>query len=203
MTDDEAQCWIRDRFGAEPVARLQRFVDLVRDENQLQNLISPASVDGIWSRHVMDSAQLVPLAPTAGNWLDVGTGGGFPGMVVALLRPQPTLLVEPRRRRAAFLEQCADALGLTHQVTVTTRKVEQVEVKAMVISARAVASIENVLHAALACATDDTRWLLPRGRLFDADVAQLRERWRGVFHVEQSLTDPTSSILVAEEVRPR
>lgn len=203
MTEKDARRWISDRFGAEAIERLEHFTGLMLQENHRQNLVSPASIDQVWTRHVLDSAQIVPLAPAEGGWLDVGTGGGFPGMVVGILRPQPTLLVEPRKRRAAFLEQCVAALGLGKQVSVAAKKVEQVSTLAAIISARAVASVENLLHAALPCATTSTRWLLPRGRYGDDDLAQLRERWRGVFHVKQSLTDPNSSILVADRVSRR
>jgi chromosome partitioning protein len=188
VNDTEAQAWIGDRFGADAIERLSSFVALVIAENADQNLISPATVPAIWTRHVLDSAQLVPLAPATGDWLDIGTGGGFPGLVVALLRAAPTLLVEPRKRRAAFLEQCTDALGISDRVRVIASKVEVVSMTAAIISARAVASVENLLHAALPCATRETRWLLPRGRSGEADLAQLRQRWRGVFHMEQSGT---------------
>ena len=199
MTEAEARGWIAERFGDDAVAVLARFAAMVVDENARQNLISPASMAHIWVRHVLDSAQLVSLG-RSGAWLDVGTGGGFPGMVVAILRHEPMLLVEPRRKRAAFLEQCCDALGLDH-VRVVAGKVEIMSAKASVISARAVASVENLLLGALACAKADTRWLLPRGRFGVADLEQLGQRWAGVFHVEQSLTDPESSILVLDGVR--
>ena len=199
MTEAEAQAYMAERFGVDAVALLARFVALVVEENERQNLISPASLEHVWVRHVLDSVQLIPLG-RSGEWLDVGTGGGFPGMVVAILRHEPMLLVEPRRKRAAFLEQCREALGLDH-VRVVVSKVEAVSTTASVISARAVASVENLLLGALPCAKVDTRWLLPRGRFGTADLEQLRQRWAGVFHVEQSLTDPESSILVLDGVR--
>lgn len=202
MTGEEAQHWLAERFGADAVGRLSHFVELVRDENRRQNLISPASVEQIWTRHVLDSAQLVQLAPAQGTWLDIGTGGGFPGLVVGLLRPTATILVEPRKRRAAFLEHCLTALGLDW-VRVVATKVESVTTQVAIVSARAVAPVENLLRAALPCATRTTRWLLPRGRFTEADLAQLRQRWQGVFHVEQSLTDPDSTILIADRVSPR
>ena len=203
MTEDEARGWITERFAAEAVDQLAAFGGMVTAENEQQNLISPASVAHLWSRHILDSAQLAPLAPAQGLWLDVGTGGGFPGMVVAIIRPQPTLLVEPRRRRAEFLARCVDLLGLGKHVTVAASKVETITTQADVISARAVAALENLLQSAQGCAKRNTRWLLPRGRFGEADLAQLRQRWAGVFHVEQSLTDAGSSILVLDRVSRR
>ena len=203
MNEVYAQGWIGERFGVEAVERLRHFVALVVTENERQNLISPASVPEIWTRHVLDSAQLAPLASPEGGWLDIGTGGGFPGLVVALLRAAPMLLVEPRKKRAAFLEHCSATLGVADRVELFPAKVESVTATATVISARAVASVENLLHAGLPCATRDTRWLLPRGRSGEADLVQLRRRWHGVFHMEQSVTDPASSILVLDRVSRR
>ena len=95
MTEEEAQHWIRDRFGAEATAKIENFIQMVLMENSKQNLIAPSTIAAIWARHVVDSAQLTLFAG-AGLWLDIGSGGGFPGMVAALIRTEPVGLVEPR-----------------------------------------------------------------------------------------------------------
>lgn len=196
MTEDEASAWIEARYGIDARDRLAIFAALVIAENERQNLIAPSTIEAIWSRHIVDSAQLAPLAQP-GLWIDVGTGGGFPGMVIALIRPEPMMMVEPRKRRAAFLEDCATELALTN-VRVMARNIERIDELATTISARAVASIEKLLQIAAGCAKEGTRWLLPRGRLSEDDLAFLRRHWRGAFHVEQSLTDPGSAILVLD-----
>ena len=199
MTEDEARRWICDRFGAVAADRVSRFAEMVIAENAHQNLVSPASIAVMWTRHLLDSAQLIPFADH-GLWLDVGSGGGFPGMVVALLTEQPVVLTEPRRRRADFLAGAVEAFGLATRVQVHGTKVEQVTVPAKTISARAVASVEKLLQATVHCATSETRWILPRGRI---DVAQLDldvQRGR-MFHVEHSVTDPASIILIVEQRR--
>jgi 16S rRNA (guanine527-N7)-methyltransferase len=193
----DARQWVEERWP-EALPVLDRLADLVTHENTRQNLIAPSTVPAIWSRHILDSLQLVPLAPDQGSWLDIGTGGGFPGLVVAAVRRQPTLLVEPRRRRAEFLTGAAAELGLDH-VTVHAAKVESVEARAEIVSARAVASVAALVEAACHVASRDTLWLLPRGRFDPAELEPLRER-RPVFHVEQSLTDPASAILVLRGV---
>ena len=111
-------------------------------------------------------------------------------------------MVEPRRRRAEFLVHCVDELALSN-ATVVQSRVETVDVAAAVISARAVAPIDALLRAASARATPSTRWLFPRGRFTPDDVDELRGRWHGMFHVKQSLTESTSSIVIAEGVRAR
>lgn len=188
MTEDEARGWLVERFGASVVQRVAQFVGLVIAENERQNLVSPSSIASIWTRHVVDSAQLIALG-RPGIWVDIGTGGGFPGMIVGLCRPDTIVMIEPRRRRAAFLQQCVDILAITN-ASVDPRKIEAVTIPAMVISARAVASVEKLLQAAHRCATPSTRWILPRGRSSDAEP--------GMFHVEHSITDPESRILTID-----
>jgi 16S rRNA (guanine527-N7)-methyltransferase len=201
MTEAEARDWVVARYGQSPATRIATFLDMVAAENARQNLVAPSTIPNLWVRHALDSAQLAPLGPT-GLWIDVGTGGGFPGVVIAMLRDDPVLLVEPRRKRAAFLEVCVEALRLTH-VRVSPTKVDVITEPADVISARAVAPVENLLQMASGCAKETTRWLLPRGRSATADLADLRRSWRGMFHVEHSLTDPGSSILVLDGVSRR
>lgn len=198
MTEEEARSWIADRFVAQQREKLDRFVAIVSEETTRQNLIAPSTLAGIWSRHVVDSLQLVDLAPADGAWLDIGTGGGFPGLAVAIVRDTAVHLVEPRRKRAAFLAHAAETLGLPH-VTVHANKVESVEVRVKLVSARAVASIPALVEAARHVASRDTIWLLPRGRVDADELAGLNSQAR-VFHVEQSITDPDSKIIVLHGV---
>ncbi len=201
MTEEEARGWIGERFDAQAIGKLERMAAMVAAETERQNLIAPSTLPGIWSRHMVDSLQLVDLAPADGAWLDIGTGGGFPGLAVAIVRDTAVHLVEPRRKRALFLEQAADALGLPH-VTVHASKVEAVSARAKTVSARAVASIAALVEAARHVASRDTVWLLPRGRVSPEELADLPQHAR-VFHVEQSLTDPDSKIVVLRGVLGR
>jgi 16S rRNA (guanine527-N7)-methyltransferase len=202
MNETDARRWIGDRYGEASLRALDVFVRLVVAENDRQNLIARSTIDDIWVRHIIDSAQLVPLADGHGTWIDIGSGAGFPGIVVAILRPEATILVEPRRQRAEFLDQCVRELSLPF-AEVRHSKIENVRTEAAIISARAVAAVETLLGAASACATRQTRWLLPRGRFGSDELKHLQRRWRGVFHVKQSLTDITSTILVCDGPIPR
>lgn len=203
MTEAEARAWVRDRFGVSRETAVDRFCELVRAEAQHQNLIAASTLDAIWSRHVLDSAQLLDWAQGDGAWLDVGTGAGFPGMIVALLTDRAVTLCEPRKRRAAFLSDAAEALGLLPRVTVAARKVQGISGHYPVISARAVAALPDLFAAACHCATRDTLWLLPKGRSAREEVASARKAWHGSFHVERSVTDPDALIVVARGVYPR
>jgi 16S rRNA (guanine527-N7)-methyltransferase len=204
MTEDEARGWVTERYGVPRETLLARLVDEVRAEAALQNLVSPSTLETMWARHVVDSAQLLELAATAsGDWLDIGTGAGFPGLVVACLRDAPVTLCEPRRRRADFLERTAARLGMANRVTVAPCKVERLAGRRPIISARAVAALDALFTGAAAVSDRDTLWLLPKGRSAREEVAVARKTWHGSFHVEQSITDPASYIVVATDVRRR
>lgn len=207
MTEEEARQWIRDRYGVPRETLLERFADILRDESARQNLISAASLDQLWARHLVDSAQLLTLADAAGrgDWIDVGAGAGLPGMVVAILSDRAVVLVEPRAKRAEFLRQAADALQLTKRVTVIASRVEVYKPArpAAIVSARAVSALPGLLQSTIHCTDSSTVWLLPKGRNAHSEVEAARHAWQGVFHVEPSITQLESGIVVAREVRPR
>jgi len=199
MNEAAARAWVADRHGASAVDAVGYFLDMVVEENTRQNLIAPSTIDRIWSRHAVDSAQLLAFDRSGGTWLDIGSGGGFPGMIVALLRAAPVVLIEPRKRRAAFLQQCAAALGLRH-VRVHPGKVEGWNEVADLISARAVATLDALFAGSGQCAGVHTRWILPKGRSARGDVEIARRAWRGVFHVEQSVVEADAGIVIAEGI---
>jgi 16S rRNA (guanine527-N7)-methyltransferase len=207
MTEDEGREWVRERYGVPRETLLGRFADILREESSRQNLISAASLDQMWVRHLVDSAQLLPLAGDAGmgDWIDVGAGAGLPGMVIAILSDRRTVLVEPRAKRAAFLYEAAEALGLASRVTVITSRIETYKPAkpAAIISARAVAALPGLLQSTIHCTDSSTVWLLPKGQNAHSEVEAARHAWQGVFHVEPSITSPDSGIVIARKVRPR
>lgn len=201
MTEEEARDWVSKRFGATAEAQLARFADLLVIASATQNLVAASTHATVWSRHIADSAQLVPLAAAVpGLWIDVGSGAGLPGLVAAMLSGRQTTLIEPRPRRAGFLRDAITALNLSDRVTVVVERVERFSAAAAVISARAVAPLDRLLTASVHCSTIDTLWLLPKGRTARNEVESLGGAWHGLFHVERSLTDPDSLIIVAKGV---
>lgn len=202
MTEDEAQGWIRERYGVSRETQLATFVELLREEAARQNLIAPSTLDQVWARHIVDSAQLLTHAPDDRVWLDIGSGAGLPGLVIALLRDAPVELVEPRKLRTDFLSRAAGELGLTN-VSISTAKIERTHGQVAVISARAVAQLGDLFRIAAHRSTSSTVWVLPKGRNAQSEVAEARRKWHGSFHVEPSITAPDSLIVVAREVRPR
>jgi 16S rRNA (guanine527-N7)-methyltransferase len=207
MTEEEAQDWIFQNASVseETRTKLVQFVDAVIAENAHQNLISATTVPCVWSRHIVDSAQLLKLhsATTGAPWLDLGTGAGFPGIVIALLTSEPIILVESRRKRIEFLRRQIESLGLT-KVHLHGGRLETLETRpAGVISARAFAPLPRLLHLAYRFSRKDTVWLLPKGRTVREELESVRSSWQGEFHVKPSLTDAQASIIVATGVSQR
>ncbi|MCA0208729.1 MAG: 16S rRNA (guanine(527)-N(7))-methyltransferase RsmG [Proteobacteria bacterium] len=179
-------------------AKLGHFVDLLIAENAQQNLVAASTIPTIWVRHIADSAQLLSLDTPDGDglWIDLGSGPGLPGLVVAILSARPMLLVESRKRRCDFLRAAADALDLKH-VEVAEAPLERVATRpAATISARAFAPLDKLLDLSARFSTESTRWLLPKGRNAVKELALLPQPWQRMFHVEQSRTDAESQILV-------
>lgn len=181
---------------------LLHYVELLRAEAARQNLIARSTLNDVWHRHILDSLQLLPLAPVAGLWLDVGSGAGLPGLVVAIARRAPTILLEPRARRAAFLQQTCDTLGLDHVRVVAVRAEALAPAGVSIISARAVAPLPALFAMARRHAAPDCVWLLPKGRSAAEELATARRTWQGDFTLIPSETDPEASIVMARDVRP-
>nr|WP_202390307.1 16S rRNA (guanine(527)-N(7))-methyltransferase RsmG [Tsuneonella aeria] len=180
------------------MSRLDRFVAELRGENERQNLVAASSLNDVWRRHVADSAQLLEhVTGYPGTWLDLGTGAGFPGLVVAIMRPEWRVsMVEVRRKRVDWLSHIVEVLKLSH-VKVHFGNIERIEnCDASVISARAFAPLPKLIDLAARFSTDRTQWLLPKGRSAAQEVRDLPGNIRVMFHVERSLTDPEAGIVV-------
>jgi 16S rRNA (guanine527-N7)-methyltransferase len=201
-TEDQAREWLRALPECDEAAwvRLETLIAMLVEENRQQNLVSAASLDQVWLRHIVDSAQLLPYVPreTSTPWLDLGTGAGFPGLVIAALRPEcEVVMVESRTRRIEWLDRARIAMGLDN-ARVAGQRLELVEsFPVSVISARAFAPLEKLLTISSRFSTSDTVWLLPKGRSAKQELEDLR-KWRHMFHVEQSLTDPQAGIIVGK-----
>ena len=188
----------------ETLQLLERYADLLRAEAAKQNLISNSTLESLWERHILDSAQLVKFAPAkAASWLDIGAGAGLPGLVIAMLVSGPVLLVEPRRLRAEFLERTIADLGLRQRVTVAATKVEKAVGRFDVITARAVADLDKLLRISTHLSTRKSLWVLPKGRSAESELAAARRNWHCDADIVPSRTDPESRILLLRNVRAR
>ena len=192
----------RRNVSRETFEKIEAYARLLREESERQNLISASSFEHLWERHILDSAQLVRFEPHASAaWVDIGSGAGLPGIVVACLVEGPVTLIEPRRLRADFLHRLCESLRIN--ATVVAAKVERAEGKYDVITARAVANLAQLLKISAHLSTRKSLWVLPKGRSAEAELVEARRSWQGAFHVEQSVTDADSHIVVATGVRAR
>jgi 16S rRNA (guanine527-N7)-methyltransferase len=196
-----------ERAVGRPVSRetfdkLDAYAALVREENERQNLVSGTTLDALWERHIIDSAQLARFEPRAGaSWVDLGSGAGLPGIVLACIAVGPVTLVEPRKLRAEFLHKVVAALDLPAKILAS--KAERVSGTFDVITARAVAPLSKLLEISPHLSTGKTVWVLPKGRTALGELADARRAWQGAFHVEQSITDAEALIVVGTGVSRR
>lgn len=199
MTEDQPAIVSR-----ETAERLEMLAALIIDETTRQNLISANTLADFQNRHIADSLQLATFMPP-GTVVDIGSGGGFPGLVLACVRMDPIHLVEPRRLRAEFLVRCAAELGLSDRVAVHQAKIERIQLHepAAAITARAVASLAQLFSMASHLSDVQTRWVLPKGRTVRAELEDAQRLWHGNFRLEPSSTDVEAAIVLATDVRRR
>lgn len=215
MTEDEAREWIGQSFDVsrETWRRLERYVALLLEESEQQNLISQSTKDQVWSRHIADSAQLLLHVPALRSsdsdapWVDLGAGAGLPGIVVALLSSYRVVMIEMRRKRAVFLHDVIEGIGIAN-ASVHLGKVESVKrtdicSPAAVISARAYAPMERLIASAHHLTKKGTCWLLPKGQNFQNELDIAKSLWHTDASAVQSVTAPDSAIIMLRNVRKR
>lgn len=200
MTEAEARHWLEEHFtvSRETEEKLEAFIAFLKREAESQNLISASTLDHIWDRHIVDSAQLLRFCPDGvQTWIDLGSGAGFPGLIVALLSSHRVTLVESRGRRIEYLQRAIALLDLESQVTVAGMPLERVETAPYsVISARAFAPLDKLFDLAARFSTNKTLWLLPKGRNAVKEWEGVKSVWKGEFRIESSVTDADAGVLV-------
>ncbi len=197
-TESEARALCAQLVDSAGLKRLEIFAAMLEEENTRQNLVSAGSLPHIWQRHIADSLQLLAyVSRETGPWLDLGTGAGFPGMLIALARPDMEVaVVESRRRRVEWLESVITRNKLSKCRVIAARLEDVESFPVDVISARAFAPLDKLLRLSARFSTPDTVWLLPKGRTAEKELQEQPKRIAAMFHVEQSRTDPASGILV-------
>lgn len=205
MTEDDARAWLAETLhvSRETLDQLAAYRAMVLAETAHQNLIARSTFDVFWTRHIVDSAQLMLHLDGApeGDWLDLGAGAGLPGIVIALLGTRTVHLVEERKGRIGFLQRVVEGLGLA-SAQVHGCKVEALQLApAAIITARAFAPLPKLLDLGARFSRPETLWLLPKGRSAREEVEKVRGTWQGVFHVKHSITDAEAAIIVAQGVR--
>jgi 16S rRNA (guanine527-N7)-methyltransferase len=205
MTEEEARAWLQARnVSRETFDRVEAFLAFLIDEATRQNLIAASTLDTLWARHVVDSAQLLDHAGEWQSWLDLGAGAGFPGLIVAIIgEGRQVTLIESRTKRIAFLEEAARIAGVSDRVMVVGGRVETAPRRRYdVISARAFAPLPKLLDLAQPFTDKSTRFVLPKGRSAAEELAAARASWQGSFRLVPSITDSEAAIIVADGVTP-
>lgn len=209
MTEQDVKIILTEQFGVsrETIEKIELYISLLTAEMRNQNLISASSLVDIWSRHILDSAQLLSpnvfpteksdglkSSSTGTSWLDMGSGAGFPGIIISLMSDWNVTLLESRARRIEFLENMIDALDLDASVAGT--KAESYDgAKFSVISARAFAPLPKLLKLAAPFMSRKTLYLLPKGRNAEKELLEVRQKWSTV-KIIPSMTDSEAGILV-------
>ena len=200
-------------LGTTPVSRetaerLDAFVALLLRWQARINLISSATIPSLWTRHVADSLQLVDLGAEAEVWVDIGSGAGFPGVIIAVAaidRPNFRLfMVESNKKRCAFLNEALRVTGARAQVI--PDRIENARDKlppADIVSARAVAALPDLLDMAYPLLKTDGRGLFPKGQDVESELTQAAKCWKFNHHLTPSRTDPKARIVTVSKLERR
>ena len=203
LAEDRAQAIAlnQDSVSRETWARLDAFVARLLERQASMNLIAPSTIPKIWTRHIADSLQLLPLAPNTRRWIDFGSGAGFPGLVIACTLVEAeggqVHLVESTQKKAAFLRDCADALLLP--AIVHAARIEDFtrsnKVRFDVVTARAVAPLDKLLGYANPLLKTGAVGLFPKGQDVAAELTAASKSWKIDAELIPSKTDPSGRIV--------
>jgi 16S rRNA (guanine527-N7)-methyltransferase len=201
LAADRARALALTPVSRETLDRLDRFVETLLAWQQRINLIAPSTEPKLWTRHIADSLQLLALAPQAKIWVDLGSGGGFPGLVIACaLADKPGArvhLVESSTKKAAFLREAARATGVAAEVHAVRIEdfVEDLAMAVDVVTARALAPLVRLLAATYPLLKTGTLGLFPKGQDVDAELTEAAKCWSIQSSLAPSLTDPKAKIV--------
>jgi 16S rRNA (guanine527-N7)-methyltransferase len=188
----------------ETISALEAYAALLRKWQKAINLVSSATLDDLWRRHFWDSAQLLPLLPELARTLaDLGSGGGFPGLVLAAMRPNLAVtLHEATTKKCLFLKAAADRMGL--KVEITNARLEDSLARLFdVVTARALAPLPQLLAYAQKFAAPNGVCLFLKGQNLGVELTEASKYWSMKVSEVPSQTDPSGAIVVIRELGPR
>ena len=205
LSYDRAIALAEYNVSRETISRLDAFVALLLEWQATTNLIAPSTIREVWSRHVADSLQLLKLAPHANTWLDLGSGGGFPGMVIAcaLTEPGQVHLVESNAKKAAFLREVARITGAPAKIhAVRVENFPQFYAgKPDIVTARALAPLPKLLGYVAPFMERGAQALLLKGQDVDGELTEAAKYWRISADLVPSETDASGRILIVKALQ--
>lgn len=203
QTNNEAKAYITSHVSRETMARLEIYVENLIKWNKTINLIAKNTEDSIWQRHILDSLQLKNYSQNFQNWLDIGSGGGLPALVLAAIYPQTHfILVESDQRKSAFLRSTAQKMQVN--LTVLNDRIENLNHFSVdVISARACAALTQLLEWSYPFFNNTTILLLPKGKNWNDELTEAKKNWHITAEIHQSMTDSQAKILEITNVRKK
>ncbi|MEO3477040.1 16S rRNA (guanine(527)-N(7))-methyltransferase RsmG [Phaeobacter sp. CAU 1743] len=194
----------RLNVSRETLDRLKIFEQVLLKWNPKINLVSRNSLDDLWTRHIIDSVQVFRCVSPPNHWVDIGSGGGLPGVIVAIMAAEESpntkvTLIESDQRKSAFLRTAARECGA--KLTVISKRIEQADPQnADVLSARALADLSLLLEFSERHLSPTGTALFPKGANWKKEVDNARQRWRFDFEPITSLTEPDAVVLKIEGV---
>lgn len=187
----------------ETLQRLAAYAALLEKWQVKINLVGPATLPDLWRRHFLDSAQLLPLLPApSGNLVDLGSGAGFPGLVLAIMTDWQIHLLDSDQRKCAFLRQVALDCGVLDRVTIHAKRIEQVTgIAADVVTARACAPLVDLLDLAAPFIGEKGTGLFLKGAQAEEELTRAQRRWTMRLDKRESISDPAGTILIVSHLK--
>ncbi|MBR7159187.1 MAG: 16S rRNA (guanine(527)-N(7))-methyltransferase RsmG [Alphaproteobacteria bacterium] len=188
----------------ETIEKLKIYAELLKKWQKTINLVSSATIPDMWQRHFLDSAQLIKYFPKGAKKLvDMGSGAGFPVLVLALLNPNPELeihAIESDTRKVAFMREVIRNCQLT--VNVHNCRIEQTApFPAQIITARALAPLRDLLTYVHPFITNDSVCLFLKGQNIDTEIKDMHRKWNAEIDLQPSLSDPSGKVAIIRNVR--
>ena len=185
------------------MADLETLIERLTAANAVMNLVGPDTIPDVWNRHILDSAQLLDLAPEAGTWADLGAGAGFPGLVLAILlkdrADSHVWLIDSLGKRCRFLQEVVDALSL--RATVVNGRAEEQRIKVDIVTARALAPMDRLLGYAQPYLQRGAQGLFLKGEKAEAELIEARKVWQFDSSLSVSRSDPRGRIVSVRSLR--
>lgn len=186
---------LANNVSRETLLTLERYVTLLCKWTRAINLVGKSTESEVWDRHIVDSLQLVPLIPSVDTLADLGSGGGLPGLVIAIAKPDlQCTLIEQDQRKAAFLQECVAQLALAN-TRVLNAEITSVHETFDIITARALAPLADLFALAYPRMGKGATCLFPKGRNFAMEIEQATERWTFTCQRIPSTTDEKAAII--------